>query len=278
MGLGDPHAVHPISALTGAGIDALLDELLTLLPEGPAWFPPGMVTDQSLEHRIAELVRERALELTRDEVPHAVAVLVESITPGRGPTVIEAKLICETESQKAILIGRHGAMVKRIGTRGPPRGRAGGGGARSSWSCPSRCGRGGGATPPSSIGSGSERDAIHYTGCGCPRYRLSRSSDRRSMASLDRMINSSRRAMEQRRDARPLEALEDAVRDLDPIRPFTESVVGEEIAFVLRIGDADPTLLAAAATAGVGGLAVPGDSVPAGASRRRGCRCCTRAS
>jgi GTPase len=120
MGLGDPHAVHPISALTGAGIDALLDELLTLLPEGPAWFPPGMVTDQSLEHRIAELVRERALELTRDEVPHAVAVLVESITPGRGPTVIEAKLICETESQKAILIGRHGAMVKRIGSEARP--------------------------------------------------------------------------------------------------------------------------------------------------------------
>jgi Indole-3-glycerol phosphate synthase len=83
------------------------------------------------------------------------------------------------------------------------------------------------------------------------------------MASLDRMINSSRRAMEQRRDARPLEALEVAVRDLDPIRPFTESVVGEEIAFVLRVGDADATFLAAAASAGVGGLAVPGDSVPA---------------
>jgi GTPase len=118
--LGNPHAVHPISAKTGAGVDALLDDLLALLPDGPAWFPPSMTTDQSLEHRVAELVRERALELTRDEVPHAVAVLVESITPGRGRTLIEAKLICETESQKAILIGRHGAMVKQIGSEARP--------------------------------------------------------------------------------------------------------------------------------------------------------------
>jgi len=118
--LGDPHAVHPISARAGDGVDALLADLLALLPAGPAWFPPGMTTDQSLEHRVAELVRERALELTRDEVPHAVAVLVEPITPGRGRTLVEAKLICETESQKAILIGRHGAMVKRIGSEARP--------------------------------------------------------------------------------------------------------------------------------------------------------------
>ncbi len=118
--LGSPHAVHPISARDGDGVDALLADLLALLPEGPAWFPPGMTTDQPLEQRVAELVRERALELTRDEVPHAVAVLVEKITPGRGPTLIEAKLICETESQKAILIGRHGAMVKRIGSEARP--------------------------------------------------------------------------------------------------------------------------------------------------------------
>jgi GTP-binding protein Era len=118
--LGEPHAVHPISARTGEGTDALLADLLALLPEGPAWFPEGMTTDQPLEHRIAELVRERALELTRDEVPHAVAVLVESIEPGRGRTVVEAKLICETESQKAILIGRRGSMVKRIGSEARP--------------------------------------------------------------------------------------------------------------------------------------------------------------
>jgi GTPase len=118
--LGEPHAVHPISALTGAGTDELLADLLALLPEGPAWFPEGMTTDQTLEQRVAELVRERALELTRDEVPHAVAVLVESIEKRRDATVIEAKLICETESQKAILIGSRGAMVKRIGTEARP--------------------------------------------------------------------------------------------------------------------------------------------------------------
>jgi GTPase len=118
--LGEPHAIHPISARTGEGTDALLADLLALLPEGPAWFPEGMTTDQPLEQRIGELIRERALELTRDEVPHAVAVLVESIEPGHGRTVVEAKLICETESQKAILIGRGGSMVKRIGSGARP--------------------------------------------------------------------------------------------------------------------------------------------------------------
>jgi GTP-binding protein Era len=118
--LGKPHAVHPISARTGEGTDELLADLLGLLPEGPAWFPEGMTTDQPLEQRIAELIRERALELTRDEVPHAVAVLVESVVRRRDRTVVEAKLICETESQKAILIGRGGAMVKRIGSEARP--------------------------------------------------------------------------------------------------------------------------------------------------------------
>ena len=80
------------------------------------------------------------------------------------------------------------------------------------------------------------------------------------MASLDRMISSSRRALEQRRGARPLAQLEQAVDALAPIRPFTEAVVGEEISFVLRVTEADPPLLAAAGTAGVAGLAVPGDA------------------
>jgi indole-3-glycerol phosphate synthase len=84
------------------------------------------------------------------------------------------------------------------------------------------------------------------------------------MASLDRMISSSRRALEQRRDARPLAELEHAVDALAPIRPFTEAVVGEEISFVLRVTDADPELLAEAGAAGVAGLAVVGDAAPAG--------------
>jgi hypothetical protein len=84
------------------------------------------------------------------------------------------------------------------------------------------------------------------------------------MASLDRMISSSRRALEQRRGARPLAQLEEAVDALAPIRPFTEAVVGEEISFVLRVADADPALLAEAGAAGVAGLAVVGDAAPAG--------------
>jgi indole-3-glycerol phosphate synthase len=84
------------------------------------------------------------------------------------------------------------------------------------------------------------------------------------MSSLDRMISSSRRALERRRGARPLAELEEAVGDLEPIRPFTEGVVGEEISFVLRITAADPALVAAAEEAGAAGLAVPGDAVPPG--------------
>lgn len=84
------------------------------------------------------------------------------------------------------------------------------------------------------------------------------------MASLDRMISSSRRALEQRRDARPLPELERAVEELAPIRPFSEAIVGEEICFVLRVEAASPELLAEADAAGVAGLAVPGDAVPAG--------------
>ena len=84
------------------------------------------------------------------------------------------------------------------------------------------------------------------------------------MSSLDRMISSSRRALEQRRDARPLAQLEQAVTGLEPIRPFTEGVVGEEISFVLRVSAAEPALIEAAEAAGAAGLSVPGDAVPQG--------------
>jgi GTP-binding protein Era len=120
-GLGEAHAIHPVSALKGDGIEALLAELAGLLPAGPAYFADGVTTDQSIEHRIAELVREQALRLTRDEVPHAVAVEVGEVRARKGaPTVVELSLICETESQKRILVGRGGAMVKAIGTAARP--------------------------------------------------------------------------------------------------------------------------------------------------------------
>src|SRR5262249_46686997 len=72
--LGDFHALHPVSARTGDGVDALRADLIELLPEGPAYFPPDQRTDLPLEAQIAELVREKALELTREEVPHAISV------------------------------------------------------------------------------------------------------------------------------------------------------------------------------------------------------------
>ncbi len=119
--LGESHAIHPISALTGDGVDPLLTDLVALLPEGPAYFPPGVTSDQTAELRIGEAIREAALEATRDEVPHAVAVLIEEITASkRHPTVVRAVLICETESQKGILVGRGGSMVKRIGSEARP--------------------------------------------------------------------------------------------------------------------------------------------------------------
>ena len=114
--LGDFSSLHPISALKGNGVEELLADLVALLPEGPHYFPPGTTSDQTAEQRVAELIREAALGHTREEVPHSVAVTVEELQRSRGRTRIEARLICETESQKAILIGRHGSMVKRIGT------------------------------------------------------------------------------------------------------------------------------------------------------------------
>jgi indole-3-glycerol phosphate synthase len=89
------------------------------------------------------------------------------------------------------------------------------------------------------------------------------------MPSLDRLISSSRRAVQERRGSRPLPELEEAVRHLDSIRPFTEGVVGEEISFVLRITEADPGLLAAAQEVGAAGLAIATDAVPPGLEATR---------
>jgi GTPase len=114
--LGDFHALHPVSAKTGDGIDALRDELVELLPEGPAYFPPDQRSDLSIEHQVAELVREKALALTREELPHAISVEVEELDE----KVVRANVYVETESQKQIVVGRGGAIVKEIGTRARP--------------------------------------------------------------------------------------------------------------------------------------------------------------
>ena len=114
--LGDFFALHPVSAKTGDGIAELRDELVGLLPEGPLYFPQEQRTDLPLELQVAELVREKALGLTRDEVPHAISVEVDELDE----KVLRANILVETESQKQILVGKGGAMVKEIGTRARP--------------------------------------------------------------------------------------------------------------------------------------------------------------
>jgi GTP-binding protein Era len=114
--LGDFHALHPVSAITGDGVDALREELAALLPEGPEYYPREQRTDLEPELQIAELVREKALQLTRDEIPHAISVEVDEVTD----KVVRATLFVETESQKQIVIGKSGSVVKQIGTRARP--------------------------------------------------------------------------------------------------------------------------------------------------------------
>ena len=114
--LGDFHALHPVSAKTGDGVAELRAELVELLPEGPQYFPPEQRTDLSVEEQIAELVREKAIQLTREEVPHAITAEVEEL----GEKVVRVSIYVETESQKQILVGKGGAMVREIGTRARP--------------------------------------------------------------------------------------------------------------------------------------------------------------
>jgi GTPase len=114
--LGDFHALHPVSAKTRDGVPELRGDLVALLPEGPAYFERERTTDLALEERVGEVIREKALQLTREEVPHAVSVEVEQIEDRR----LRAVLFVETESQKGILVGKKGAMVREIGTRARP--------------------------------------------------------------------------------------------------------------------------------------------------------------
>jgi GTPase len=108
-------SLHPVSALQGRGVDALRDDLPALLPEGPAYFPPGAASDQTEEELAAEMIREAALVRLRQEVPHALAVDVEEIAPAREGVLVRAVLIVETESQKGIVVGRGGTMIRDIG-------------------------------------------------------------------------------------------------------------------------------------------------------------------
>jgi GTP-binding protein Era len=114
--LGNFHALHPVSATTGDGIDELRSDLESLLPEGPMYYPAETDTDMALEARIAELVREQALHLLKEELPHAVTAELVEIEEGR----VHVRLYTETESQKQILIGKGGTMVREIGRGARP--------------------------------------------------------------------------------------------------------------------------------------------------------------
>ena len=114
--LGGFHALHPVSAKTKDGIEELRGDLVSLLPEGPAYFEREQTTDLSLEERVTEVIREKALQLTQEEVPHAVLVEVEEMDE----KAVRASIYVETESQKGILVGKRGAMVREIGTRARP--------------------------------------------------------------------------------------------------------------------------------------------------------------
>lgn len=114
--LGDFHALHPVSAKTGDGVEALREELVGLLPEGPLYFPREQRTDLTPEEQVAELVREKAIQLTKEEVPHAITAEVEELEE----KVVRVSVYVETESQKQILVGKGGRMVREIGTRARP--------------------------------------------------------------------------------------------------------------------------------------------------------------
>jgi len=115
--LGTWDEIVPVSALGGLGVDTVLSSIVQRLPEGPALFPDGEITDQSTEVRIAELVREQALAVTREEVPHSVAVLVEEIEREEGLARVYASIVVERDSQKGILIGKGGQTLKTIGSK-----------------------------------------------------------------------------------------------------------------------------------------------------------------
>ncbi len=114
LGIGDD--VFPISARTGVGVEPLVDHLRAMLPEGPFFYPDAAPSDQPVEVLLAELIREQILRRTFQEVPHAVEVVVEEIEDRDDDVIVRAKAWTETDSQKAILIGARGKMIKAVGT------------------------------------------------------------------------------------------------------------------------------------------------------------------
>ena len=119
-GLGDYAEIVPVSARTGEQLDLLVELILRHLPEGRPLYPEGHISDEPEQHLVAELIREKALAVVRDELPHSVAVLVEEMGPDPERDdllVIRANLFVERASQKPIVLGRGGSVLRDIGTR-----------------------------------------------------------------------------------------------------------------------------------------------------------------
>ena len=116
--LGDFAAIVECSSVSGDGVDAFIETVTDLLPEGPLWFPADMETDQPLEVIVAEFIREKILRSFHDEIPHAIGVQTEEISYNRKRkiTVVRAIVYVEHESQKGMVIGKGGASIKHIGS------------------------------------------------------------------------------------------------------------------------------------------------------------------
>ena len=111
-------AIVPVSALKGENTDDLTDTIFAYLPEGPQYYDADTITDQPERQIAAEMIREKALRDLEDEIPHGVAVLIDRMKEREGGTLIDidATIVCERESHKGIIIGKKGAMLKKIGT------------------------------------------------------------------------------------------------------------------------------------------------------------------
>ena len=119
-GLGDYAEIVPVSARSGEQLELLVELILRHLPEGRPLYPEGHTSDEPEQHLVAELIREKALAVVRDELPHSVAVLVEEMGPDperEDLLVIRANLFVERSSQKPIVLGRGGSVLRDIGTR-----------------------------------------------------------------------------------------------------------------------------------------------------------------
>ena len=116
----DFQEIVPVSALKGYNTDELLKCILKYLPYGPAFYDEDTITDQPMRQLVAEMIREKALRLLEDEIPHGVAVTIESMKETGKICHIEATIICERESHKGIIIGKGGGMLKKIGSQARP--------------------------------------------------------------------------------------------------------------------------------------------------------------